>query len=148
MRRSQARARFAPPPAATPLTEAITGLVDSRITVTTRRPASISGRHRRHILGRDQLAHVADVGAGAEAASRARDDDDAHGFVGLELLERVAQLAPHLAREGVELVRAVERERADAALAREQDVLVLHASTRSTIVASPWPTPMHIDASP
>ena len=42
MRRSQASARFAPPPAATPFTLAITGFDDARIVVTTRRPASMS----------------------------------------------------------------------------------------------------------
>jgi hypothetical protein len=42
IRTSQASARFAPPPAATPLIAPITGFADRRIVITTRRPASTS----------------------------------------------------------------------------------------------------------
>ena len=42
MRMSQASARLAPPPAATPLMLPMTGLAERRIVPTTRRPASTS----------------------------------------------------------------------------------------------------------
>jgi hypothetical protein len=56
------------------------------------------------------------VGAGAEGAAGAGDDDDANVVVAIGLVEQRRELAPHPRVVGVEPVRAVERDRGDAAV--------------------------------
>ena len=55
----------------------------------------------------------AEVGAGAEAAARAGDDDGAHVVVGVGQVEGLDQLAHHRGGEGVEPVGPVQRDRHD-----------------------------------
>ena len=115
---SQASAIFAPAPAATPLTRAMTGCgSDVRV--------RISGFQ--HCLDRlaevDRLARrdraVVEVLAGAEAAAGAGEDDDARVA---EVRERVAQLLVHLRGEAVEPVGTVERDARDCAAVRTRMV--------------------------
>ena len=60
------------------------------------------------LAGVERPAAAAEVGAGAEAAPRARDDHRAHVVVGVDAVERVDQLLHHRRGERVEPLRAVQ----------------------------------------
>ena len=88
------------------------------------------------------------IGPGAERPARAREGDDAHRLAAAQQSQRLEQLVAHGAVEGVQLLRAVQRHAADPGRDLHEDALVGRHHARSTIIAMPWPTPMHIVASP
>ena len=120
---SQASAMFAPAPAATPLTRAMTGWGKRRQRADERVPALLDGLAEVDRFARRDRA-VVEVLPGAEAASRAGQHDDARIA---EVGERVAQLLVHLRGEAVEPVGPVERDPGDRAVRLEVDGLVSHA---------------------
>src|SRR4051794_19692849 len=67
-------------------------------------------------------AGVDEIGAGAEALAGAGDDEHAVVAVGGDIDEDIAQVAPHLAGDGVELVGTVERERHHAVATLHEEV--------------------------
>src|SRR2546426_77948 len=89
-----------------------------------------------------------EIGAGAERTPRARDDDDAHGVGGCQHAERLEQILAHIGIECVELFRPVERGSPDVIGDLDEDPLEGSHQTRSTIIAMPWPTPMHMVTRP
>src|SRR2546428_618592 len=103
----------------------------------------------RHVFARRDerravlLEHV-QVGAGAEGAPGARDDDDPHDVALREQAEGLAQVVAQGAIQGVELLRPVEGHRTDAPGDLHQHALVRRHYARSTIMAIPWPTPIHM----
>src|SRR4029077_18292902 len=62
--------------------------------------------------------------------------------------QRGDQLVGHRAVERVHLFRPIERDGGDAARDVDEHPVVRGHQTRSTIIAMPWPTPMHIVARP
>src|SRR5258705_881522 len=66
--------------------------------------------------GAEGRAARAKIGARAERAARAGDDDGAHVVVGVGAVPRLAQLAQHRRGDGVEPVRTVQGDRADSVL--------------------------------
>src|SRR5207247_6929528 len=62
---------------------------------------------------------LADVSAGCERALVSTEHDAADRFVGIELLQRLGKLAHQLARERVQLLRPVEEDDRDRAVAFE-----------------------------
>ena len=87
-------------------------------------------QHRRHVAA---LAERRQVLPGREAAARAGDDDRAHRRVA-RLLERRLQPLVHVARERVQLVGTVERDRLDGAVARDLDLGHGYASSTNSTV--------------
>src|SRR5262249_51464976 len=85
-----------------------------------------------------------EIGAGAECASRTGDDDRADAGVGRDGAEGGDQLVTQRRSEGVELLGTIQRDRRDAVGDLRED----ETHTRSTIIAMPWPTPMHIVTNP
>ncbi len=85
------------------------------------------GVHHLAVLDRLRLAgalrlELADVVAGRERLlSRAAHDDAADARVLRQVPYRVAELAPHRAGEGVQLVRAVQHDGGDGAVAFDED---------------------------
>ena len=78
---------------------------------------------QRHVTGLDRVVHGPDVPAGAESAlARALDEHRADAVVGAPLLQGAGHLADHAQRQGVERLRAVERDPAERALLGEQDL--------------------------
>src|SRR5262249_45276742 len=65
------------------------------------------------VLAACAAAHLAQVLSGRERTLRARDDDGVNPGVVLGVTQRIAQLGPHLAVEGVALPGAVQREEQD-----------------------------------
>ena len=122
IRKSAASASTAPAPAATPLTAATIGIGVSRIALTTAplmRVNSSSSRTHRLELADDLL----DVAARAEPAALAGEDEDADVAAVRQLAEQVAEIGVDVERERVQLVRARERDRRDAVVEREVEVL-------------------------
>ena len=70
------------------------------------------------------LLHLLDVGAGGEGLVAAGEDHAADAAIGLEGVERLAQLAHQLGAERVQRLGPVEADDADAALGFGLDVLV------------------------
>ena len=114
--RSQASTRLAPPPAAVPLTAAITGFSQSRIEVTSRcqpaadEPGHVAERPVRRVVGprRLRLLGAAEAGARAEVLlAGAGEDDGPHAERGRQLVEHVGQVVAHVGRERVARVRSV-----------------------------------------
>ena len=104
-----------PTPTAGPLQAAMVGF--SRIVEAEREQAAAvamaveAGIDRPAILGIEGVGAARQIGAGAEAAARAGEHHGAHVVVAVGAVHRVEQLRQHLAGEGVELVRPVERDR-------------------------------------
>ena len=115
MTRSQASARLAPAPAATPLTAQTTGKRQraqpehQRLVVALDRRAEIHGR----VAGRDGA--IAEILPGAEPAAGAGQEQHAHRRVGLDARENVAHFGVHRIVEAVEPVGTIERQPRDAA---------------------------------
>ena len=109
-----------PTPTAGPLQAAMVGF--SEIVEAQREQAAAvamaveAGIDRPAILGIEGVGAARQVGAGAEAAARAGEDHGAHVVVAVGAVHRVEQLRQHLAGEGVELVRPVQRDGEDAVL--------------------------------
>ena len=118
-----------PTPTAEPLIAPITGFF-SRVDLQRRARPSIAVRVDRLLRALraavEGLAAAAEIGAGAEGASFAGHDDDAHVVVGVGCVERVQQLVAHPGRERVHAFGAVQRDRGDAVLHRVANVLVAH----------------------
>ena len=97
-----------------------------------REDVDVVGRaqHRRDVTC---LAERPEVLAGREAAAGSGDHDRAHGGIA-RLLERCAQLLVHGARERVELVRPVQRDRLHAAVATNLDLRHRYESSRNSTV--------------
>jgi hypothetical protein len=76
------------------------------------------------------VLHDADVRAGGERLVAAGDHHAADAVVGVELLQRLAQLLHELRVERVQLLRAVERNKGDAGRAAlvDEDQLIAHGS--------------------
>src|SRR2546429_370392 len=74
--------------------------------------------------------------------------DDAEGVAVREQREGFPQLVAQGAVQRVELLRPVECHRADAPRDFHQHALVRRHQARSTIIAIPWPTPMHMAHNP
>ena len=77
------------------------------------------------------LLELRDVRAGRECfAARARDDDRAHGVVGGDCVERVAEIADHLGVDRVSDFGAIERDGDDGPVLGDlgpvEDGLVAH----------------------
>src|SRR2546429_8418513 len=70
--------------------------------------------HPRLVACEQRSNDVLDVAARAERPSGSRDDDRPHAGLVVERAERVAQLAVHVERQGIETVGTVERDRGDA----------------------------------
>ena len=66
--------------------------------------------------GVERRAAGAEIGARAERAARAGDDDGAHVVVGVGAVPRLAELAQHRRGDGVEAIRTVQGDRADSVL--------------------------------
>ena len=131
MRMSIGRVMVMPTPTAGPLIAAMTGFFDSKMRSDTSPPPSrcvsiVSALTLRGAV--EGLAAAAQVGAGTEATPGAGDDDRAHRVVGVGLIEGVDQLDAHLRGEGVELVRAVQRDGEDAVGDLVLDRFVAHVS--------------------
>ena len=92
-----------------------------------------SGRVAREELA-DDLLHVA---AGAEAAPRSCDHHDARALARFERRDEVAQLGVGLEGERVQLLRAVERDRADAVRLGEPEMLGIHRFGAPRLAARP-----------
>ena len=132
--RSQPSARLSPAPAATPFTLAIVGLPMSRNAAALRPTPRMWSSRPPVPRG---MSGVDEVGARAEALARAGDHEHAVVAVGGDLVEHVAQAAPHRAGDRVELVGPVERERHHAVASLDEEVrtstatVAVWASTRS-----------------
>ena len=85
-----------------------------------------AGIDRPAILGIEGVGAAGEIGAGAEAAAGAGEDHGAHVVVAVGAVHRIEQFRQHLAGEGVELVRPVERDGEDAVLGLVLDLLVVH----------------------
>ena len=70
---------------------------------------------------RDRVGEGRDVGAGAEVLASSGQQYDADGRVGVQLLERRDEPAPHGSGERVELVRTVQDDRGDVPLTPDLD---------------------------
>ena len=79
----------------------------------------------------------AEVSAGAECATGAGYDDDAHGIGGSEHAQRLDQVVTGLRIKGVELLRPIERHGPDMAIDLDEHPLVRSHQTRSTTIAIP-----------
>ena len=101
------------------------------------------GHQRRAVLGE----HV-QVRPGAERPARTREDDDAHLLARDDHAHGFKDFVAHRAVERVELVGPVQGDGGDPARDLHGDALVGGHQTRSTIIAMPWPTPIHIVAKP
>ena len=84
------------------------------------------GIDRPAILGVEGIGTARQVGTGAEAAARAREHHGAHVVVAVGTVHGIEQLRQHLAGEGVQLVRPVQRDGEDAVLGFVLDLLVGH----------------------
>ena len=119
--RSQPSARLSPAPAATPFTLATVGFAD----VAQRGRAPPDAAHVLEPTGPSAARHALtrQVGAGAEALAGTGDHEHAVVAVARDLVEHVAQAAPHRAGDRVELVGPVERERHDAVAPFDEEVV-------------------------
>jgi hypothetical protein len=99
------------------------------------------------VAARQQVAHHLHVGAGAEAAAGAGEHQHPHLRRRRGADDGRVQVVAHGPGEGVQPLGAVEDDPGDAVLHPQQHRLA-HGSTRATIIEIPWPTPMHMDASP
>ncbi len=109
------------------------------------------GAERLGVLSLRQLPHVPDVGTGTERSAGTRDHQDPDVLVLGHLSDGLGDLLPHRPGKGVQLVRPIERDRPDAVVDGREDVLErgdARRHMRSTMVAMPCPTPIHIVASP
>ena len=86
-------------------------------------------QHRRDVPA---LTERRQVLPGREPAARSRDDHRAHRRI-TRLLERGLQTLVHLARERVQLVGPVQRDRLDGPVARGLDLRHYENSTNSTV---------------
>jgi hypothetical protein len=78
----------------------------------------------RHLGVGAHFLEFGNVGAGSEGLlARAAQHDAAHAVVGFEFAHDLAQAHPHGEAERVELVRVVERDRRDGAVATEENRL-------------------------
>src|SRR5262249_17101037 len=75
-----------------------------------------------------QSAHV---GAGTESAAGPGEDDDAHARIGARLVHGVLEVQMHLVRPGIEPVRAVESDSADAINHVVEDRFICHPGVPS-----------------
>jgi hypothetical protein len=92
---------------------------------------------------------VLEIGSGTEAAARTGDHHSAYLRILQERREGPFHLVRHRPVEGIEYLGPIEREHGDAIGVLDRDRLEGGAGhTRSTIIAMPWPTPMHIVTSP
>src|SRR6185312_11940671 len=80
----------------------------------------------RAVLGIEGVGAAGEIGTGAEAAAGTGEDHGADVVVAVGAVHRIEQFRQHLAGEGVQLVRPVQRDRQDAVLRRILDLLVLH----------------------
>ncbi len=126
MRMSQASAISRPPPTATPLSAAITGLLKASSGAVRR------GRVTMGLAAMLECRHIAgggEIDAGAEGGAGAGEDHDPDRDIVFEARERLRQRVAGRIVDGVALIGAVEREAGDAALAR--DLEIAHHSTSS-----------------
>src|SRR4029077_8993420 len=93
-------------------------------------------------------AEDAQVRTGAERPAPARDGDHANALAAAQPTQRRQQLVAHGAVERVQLLRTVEGHPPDAVGDLHQDALGRRHHARSTTIAMPWSTPMHIVTSP
>jgi hypothetical protein len=85
------------------------------------------------------LAELLDVGPGAEGAAGAGEDHRAQGLAPGEILEHVAEAAPHGQRHGVLLVRPVQRHHGDGGVGdveTDGDVGGVHRAGSSAVRAA------------
>ena len=105
--RSQASAMLQPMPTVGPRTAAITGF---SMACSVRRKCVAAALHPFSLGAQSASLHAADIGAGAERAALAGDDDRAHVLIETKLLRVVAQLGAHLMGQRVQLLRPVEHD--------------------------------------
>src|SRR5437667_187621 len=111
-------------------------------------PAHCSARERA-AAGRSACGTTSSNSPMASASPAGTGDHDhAHGVALGEQSEGFAQLVAQSAVQRVELLRPVECHRADAPRDFHQHALVRRHYARSTIIAIPWPTPMHMAHNP
>ena len=72
-------------------------------------------------VDRRRTRKLGGVGPRGEGALRAAEDDAAHGFVVVELLEHARELLHQLVRERIQRVRPVEEDDCDRLLALQED---------------------------
>ncbi len=92
------------------------------------RAAALRAAELQELLAAAQLA-LLHVGAAREGAAVAAQDGDMRRLVGVEAVQRLAQRADQLIREGVQFLRAIERERDDFAL-----LLIVHERHRFLLI--------------
>ncbi len=125
-----------PTPTAGPLQAAIVGLsdlVETQGEETAAVAMPVETRiDRPAILGVEGVGAAGEIGAGAEAAARTGEDHCPDIVVAVRAIHRVQQLRQHLAREGVELVRPVQRDGEDVLVLLVLDLLVIHGAVLSS----------------
>ena len=88
--------------------------------------------------------HVGDIGAGRKGPPRAGEDDAAHRIVPGGLRQPAGELRQKLARQGVDLVGAIEGQHHDAlnrALFEDEPILVGHClALLASVHSRPWGT--------
>ena len=109
-----------PPPSAKPATAATMGL-RAFATFSHRRDEVAEER-----LGEGLVLHFLDVGAGGERLLRAGQHDRADRGIGLEGFERRVEVLDQGRRQGVQNLRPVEPDEADAPVRFDEDVGVGH----------------------
>ena len=140
-------ARTKPPPAATPLTAAMTGLLTCSRKLNSAGSSSSSGSgvaaSRRITLGR--AGQVGGVEPGAEAPPLAGEDDGHHVGIGRRPLHGGADLLDHHEREGVQLLRPVEADDAERAVDGVRDVRAIpHGVDAGTLGGDPSKGPAEL----
>ena len=96
-------------------------------------------RAESRIFSARAACHLAQILPRREGAAAAGHDDGVDGGVVLRVAERVAQLVPHLAVEGVPLLRAVQGEDEDGAVAFLENGLAHAADPIGRAVTLPRP---------
>ena len=72
----------------------------------------------------NEFGHVTDIAAGAECATRSGNYDHTHRSIAACLFERLREITSHVSDERIELVGTIERDRQDAIVVGNVDVLV------------------------
>ena len=126
-----------PTPTAGPLIAAIEGFRQLKIASTNRPPPGLGLANTPApwlARGIEARRTAGDVGAGAEGAAGAGDDDGADIVVGVGALKGVGDFGAHLAGIGVELFRAVEGDDQAGTVEVAGDVLVVHGAPPTFLV--------------
>ena len=96
-------------------------------------PAAVAVRvHRLPARIVEGPAAAGEIRPRAEGPSRPGHDDDAHRIVGVGALEGVEQLVHHARGEGVQLLRAMERDGEEPVVDRVADLLVVHGGPQAS----------------